>query len=241
MKFQGMTERPDKSVLIATAAYWMLMLFMIPIVLIYFTYGFHEEDAILGWVEIVYHVVNLIAVSYIFREHLSDCWLSVQLHTKKVLLTALVGVVAAVLLSEMVSFVGQFLLPVPEVAYNAAPLVELELFLFPKMLAQSQPLLGTLVIVSSSVTVACLLYATGFSPACCRRPWLGYVVVIGMLILHRNFFYYTVGTAELAVSMFLMQLPIHLIACATYHYTDSIWTPIFMLAALNLLGCVGII
>ena len=241
MKMPEMTEHPEKRVLIATGAYCMLMFFMIPIVLLFLTTGFHQEDQVLSWVQLGYHVVNIFALAYIFRDHLSDCWTMVQLQTKKVLLTALAGVAAAVILVLIIRVVGPLVIEVPELAVNSVPVVELELFLFPKQLAQTQPVLGTIVVVCSSVSVACLLYGTGFAPACSNRSWLGYLVVIGVLILHRNFYYYTVGTVEQAVSAFIVQLPIHLVACMTYHYTDSIWTPIFMLAGVNLLGCLGVI
>lgn len=241
MKLPEMTERPEKRVLITAGAYWLMMLFLIPIVLIYFTIGFHENDKVLGWVQIIYHVINLVCVIFIFKDHLYDCWLTVQLQTKKVILTALVGVIASVFLLKIGKLLGPLFLPMFGMAANGVPMVELELFLFPKYLVEVHSLLGTLVVVSASVTVACLLYGLGFSAACSHRSWLGYVVVTGVLILHRCFFYYTVGTVDVAASAFWVQLPVHLLACAAYHYTDSIWTPIFMLAVLNLLGCVGVV
>ena len=43
------------------------------------------------------------------------------------------------------------------------------------------------------------------------------------------------GEAALVLSGYLVNLPIHLLACWSYQKTDNVWTPIFSLAATNLL------
>ena len=237
MKIPMMTERPEKRVLITTGAYWMMMLFLIPIVLLYFMYGFYENDVVLGWVQILYHAVNLVCTIFIFKDHLCDGWFVVQLNKKKLLTTVMVCATVCIVLSGVISRVAGPMLPDPNCAWAAIPSVELELFLFAGDLAATHPVFGTLSVVSAALSVSCLLYGLGFSAPCSYRPWLGYVVVILVLALHRCFFYYTVGTVDVALSMFWVQLPIHLVACMAYHYTDTIWAPIFLHGILNLVGC----
>ena len=46
------------------------------------------------------------------------------------------------------------------------------------------------------------------------------------------------GNAPFVLSGYLVQLPVHLLACWAYQKTDNVWTPLFTLAATNLLASI---
>lgn len=241
LKTYTMTERPDKRTLITTGCYWFVAFFLFPIFLLYLVYGFQENSAVLGWVQICYYGINAICAFFIFRDHLTDGWFTLQIGVKKVLTTVLacVGIFLALYAGLMLLGTG---IPVLANMQYAVPVTELELLLMPGDLVRVNPLFGTLsVVLFTPLTVSCLLYGLGFSPACNAHPGLGYGVVLAVLALHRALNYYTTGTIELENMMYAVQLPAHLLACAAYHRTDTILSPILFHMILNLLSCLIIV
>ena len=236
MKMPELSDCPEKRTLIITGSYWFLMFFMIPIVLIYCMDGFYNNQKVMAAVDIVYHFINLVCAFLIFREYLIDSWLTVQIQKKKFIKTVSLGALFCVGFMRIMRPLAMLLYTEGDTAWQSLPIVEMELFVSTEGLILLHPVFGTLSVVGASLTVSCLLYGLGFATPCYRRPWLGYVVMFGVLLLHRSLFYYTVGSVQQAVAMFLTQLPIHIAACIAYHYADTIWAPIFIHAILGLAG-----
>ena len=80
-----------------------------------------------------------------------------------------------------------------------------------------------------------LFYTVGFAPMCCRKPWLGYLMVTVLLLLPPAFDILWRGNGEYVITVFLLQLPMHLIACWAYQMADSVWAPLVTLASFNLI------
>ncbi len=241
LKTYTMTERPDKRTLITTGCYWFVAFFLLPIFLLYLTYGFYEEAPVLGWVQICYYGINAICTFFIFRDHLTDGWFTLQIGVKKVLYTVLAC--AGIFLA---AFAVILLLGTQVPAFmdmqHAIPVSELELLLMPADLVRTHPLFGTLsLVLLTPLTVSCLLYGLGFAPACNVHPGLGYAVVLAVLALHRALNYYTTGTIELENMLYWVQLPAHLLACVAYHRTDTILAPVLFHMVINLLSCLLIL
>lgn len=244
LKTYTMTERPDKRTLITTGSYWLVAFFLLPIFLLYLTIGFHQDSQVLGWVQFCYYAVNGVCTFFIFREHLEDSWLTFRIDTKKILTTVFVCVGICIVFYTVVLMVGRFVPGFALLEYfsYALPVSELELMMSPLQLVEANPVFGTLsLVLFTPLTVSCLLYGLGFSPACNVHPVLGYVVAALVLGLHRALNYYTVGTIELEQILYMVQLPSHLLACICYHRTDSVIAPILFHGIVNLLVCLYIL
>lgn len=239
-----MVERPDKRTLITTGCYWFVAFFLLPIFLLYLTVGFHQESKVLSWVQFCYYAINALCSFFIFKEHLVDGWLTFRIEPKKTLVTVLTCLGIFIVLLTVLMLLGMFV-PGLEVLLNmqnAVPVSELELMMSPMQLTQANKIFGTLsLVLFTPLTVSCLLYGLGFSPACNVHPVLGYVSLLAVLALHRSLNYYTVGTIELENMMYAVQLPAHLLACVAYHRTETIFAPILFHMLLNLLTCVLIL
>lgn len=104
------------------------------------------------------------------------------------------------------------------------PIVELDVFAFPRDWVQDVPLWATLCnLLLTPVTTACLFYATGFAPTANRKPWLAYLVVALVLLFPRACNAFNFDSLSIELILYLAQLPIHWAACWAYQKTDTIW------------------
>jgi len=161
--------------------------------------------------------------------------MGLQIGLKSILLTALIAL--ALMLGWM--------LVVPDVliALDIDPFISLDMFPVAPMavmetsgfMVMNNPLFGTLCMTLLVPFSVCgMFYATGFAPACCRKPWLGYLCVTIVLLLPALFEIAWRGRSEYLIPEYLIRMPVHLVACWSYQKTDNIWTPIFALSAFNL-------
>lgn len=240
MKIPAMTDRPDKRMLICAGAYWLVCFLLEPIFLLYLVYGYYDDAVVLGWVQMVYYVINAVCTVFIFKHHIADGFFTLQVEPKRFWTTI------ALCLGLFFGFMGlawviSLVLPIFGIFaefFTVLPAVELEVFMMPAQLVQTHPLLGTLcVTLAAPITISGLVYGLGFAPACEKDPLLGYAVGIGILILHRNMNYYTTGTIPLEMTLFVCQLPMHLCGFIAYHRTNSIWGPMVFLSISNLISC----
>ena len=239
-----MNERPEKRALITAGCYWFVAFFLLPVFLLYLINGFQNNESVLGWVQILYYFLNALCSFFIFREHLADGLFALRFDTKKVITTVLTCAGIFLVLLCGLLLLGTYVPALAWLGYlqNAVPVSELEWILMPATLVQVNPLFGTLsLVLFTPLTVSCLLYGLGFSPACNVHPLLGYGVLLAVLALHRCLNYYSPGTIELENMMFLIQLPAHLLACVAYHRTESILAPILFHMLINLLTCILIL
>ena len=85
------------------------------------------------------------------------------------------------------------------------------------------------------IAVVGLFYVVGFAPMCCRKPWLGYLAVTILLMLPAAFDILWRGGAALVIATYILNLPMHLIACWSYQKADTVWAPLTVLSIFNLI------
>ncbi len=167
-------------------------------------------------------LIDLVVMFLIYRQYLSDALLTFQMEWKSCLKTIAIGVGIAAVVSGIICIFTGF--PVPTG----------DLFLqFPTYYFAFGLVPGILVLVIlMPVAFCCLFHATFFGGLCGQRPWLAYPLVAAvLLILH--------WLSDHALSgfpgVYLSMLPTHLCACWVYQKTNTIWSSIILVAAVNLL------
>ena len=240
--FPPLYDRPEKFMPFAALGYWLFAFVLIPLFFPLLGDGLWTDRQFASWLEFAYHTVNALVMASMFKSYLVDSFLNVQLDLGKffktvgfalLLMMPLVVWVYAVLLPLMYS-VSNF--PIPYVVLDAYPINELVVAISASLMVQELPLFGTLChVLFAPVAVVCLFYAVGFAPMCCRKPWLGYLTVTILLMLPGAFDILWRGQADMTIAIYLMQLPIHLLACWTYQKADTVWAPIATLSVFNLI------
>ena len=230
-------DRPVSSV-IGIIVCWIVSFFVVPFFLIPFAWG-GVWGSVQGssWVEIIYQILKAGVVVMLLKEFLSESFFFMQTDAKRCIGHAALAValMIAVVAVEMVWLVSQGM----QIPYllNAFPLVEMAATFTPGYLAYVNPIFGTISLVLAAPISTCgLLYVVGFAPACSKKTWLGYLCIAVVILIPALIGVMWQTDMALAMDMYLLQLPVHLIACWAYQRTDNIWTPIFALAILNLLS-----
>lgn len=235
--FPDMYNRISGGHIFCIISYCIFGLVLLPGAMPYIADGFYDNDLVLSWLELIYHVINSIVLILILRDALKDAFLDLRFSIKSTLLTVLIAV-APMLVWIWVA---------PDVVMNFSgngyfSLISLDVFpvsppssmMTPGFLVTSNPLFGTLIMTLLVPFSVCgLYYATAFAPACCKKSWLGYLCVTVALLLAVLFDNRWQWNPEV-MSQFLMILPVHLLACWTYQKTDNIWSPIMTLGIFNL-------
>lgn len=235
-----MLDQPDKYAVGGAAAYGLFSYVLIPFVLYWVAFGFNSDPDFCFIGQLVHHCINFFVAVWLFREYLSDAFLTVRTETKMVL-----QAVRRPICEIIIYFIGLwFVLPRFELSFffnamlGALPIGEVDLLIFGADFIAISPLLGSLVMVLlTPITTTCLYYAMGFAPVCYRKPRLAYVVVALVLAIPRVINSILFWSAEQEFAIYLGQLPIHLLACRAYHQSDTVWAPIFCLGVANLIAC----
>ena len=228
--FPDMYDRPGNWMPAVAIGYWLFAFWFNPFWLPFVGDGFWDDPRTASWLDIVYHIINAVAIVAIFKNYALESFFNVQLDTKKFFKT--VGVAALVMLALATEL---YLSPVPMVA-DAYPISEMSgIAVTPGLMVSAQPVFGTLChVLITPIAVAGLFYVPVFAPMCCRKPWLGYVMVTLALAIPSAFDILWRGQVDMVIPLFLLNLPIHLIACWSYQKTDTVWAPIATLSIFNL-------
>ena len=227
--FPEMYDRPDKGMAVAVILYGFIAFILIPVVVVILGLQVWTDQVALGGVELVYHVFNGFIAAAMFKSYLGESFYNVQLFPKKFWKTVAIGSLIMLTIALELQFAQGFLTP------NAYPINELPITMVSGLVIQNLPIWGTLChVIFAPFAVACLYYATGFAPFTCKKPWLGYLIVPIALIIPLALDINWRGGADYKLYVYFLQLPIHLIACWSYHKADTIWAPITCLAIFNL-------
>jgi len=109
-----------------------------------------------------------------------------------------------------------------------------DLFLhFPTNVMAAIPLVNLIfLVVLAPVAFCCMFHVTFFGGLCGERPWLAYPLVALVLVALHYF-----GNHDFALfpSVCLCMLPTHLLGCWVYQKTNTVWSSIILVAAVNLL------
>lgn len=237
-----MIERPEKQAIVATIFYGFFGFLVFPFILRMMLSDSWNNMQWRAWFEFGCHLLHFLFALVVFHRLLLDSFLTVQVDVKGVLGTAALGVAMIFLVSGFILLAA--ILSGLELFVNAAdwmlPIFENELVTMADYLVEDSPVLGLICLaVLAPVGVSCIFYAVSFAPACEDHPLLAYLVVAVVLAIPRVFNVLLFQPVSHELTMYLFQLPLHWIACWTYQKTDTIWTPITVLSATNLLCCLG--
>lgn len=238
--FPTLTERPEINNSIAALVYQVVAYYSIPFLLLLLLQGGRDGiKQVAAAVEIGYHGFNFFVALFIFREYLSDTSLSLKQDLKRCMSTIWisVGLIFVVSLVFYNLFSGSFSLWWLS-AHGSLPLTEVELFVLPKDVILTYPVLGTLcMVLLVPITVSCLYYGAVFAPVCYTRPILAYVAMTVFIAFPRYCNAVTFWDPTEQMILYITQLPLHLIACRAYQKTDSIWVPIAIHTIVNFFAC----
>jgi hypothetical protein len=234
-----MYSKPEKSQIFALIPCWFWVFVLVPMFMPFLGLGIWEQAEISVWLEISYHVVNGCAMSVIMRSYLKDEWFmvttNVRHYLKHVLLTVGLIVGAEFLLLGTLFYCGFNIndmlewLPVTEMSVSHTPLAAIEF----------APIFGAIALsVFAPISICALFYCLGFAPICNKKPWLAYLCIGIITLIPPIIDILWRGDAALVLSGYLVQLPIHLLACWSYQKTDNVWTPMVSLAITNLLASI---
>lgn len=230
---------PDKQIYISTLIYSIVSFFTFPFLLLLFSINV-EDEAILVWYELVYHIINFVFVFKFFREYLTDAY-DLFIARKNdiffIVKTAVLAILAVIGLWYLLAKLTKWT-PFTIALLGSLPLSEMDIFLLSADIAYLNPIPGTIAMVLLSPMIcSCIYYSVAFVPAYNVRPWLGYLLVALLLAFPRCCNAFTHWDPATELVLYLAQLPIHLIACWSYQKADSIYAPILVLTITNLLAC----
>lgn len=241
--FPYMTDRPETGLVIAGFVYWFLGYCFVPFGIVLITAGLDPITAQLvrAWLEIAYHFVNGVIVVCIMYRYLSESFYKVTLHKK-----SFIGTVAAacgLMLAAAAAGWGVMALSGRAAdTFHAFPVVDQNIFLMTDTTLTTLPIPGALcMVLLTPVAVSCMFYAIGFAPSACKRTWLGYVMVTFVFIIFHLFEYCWHLDFATVLTIFLLRLPVHLIACWSYQKTNTVWAPIVSLSVFNILASLAYI
>lgn len=227
--FPPMDDRPEKWMPAAVLGYWIFAFSIIPVWLPLITDGFWGDRQFNAWLDIIYHAVNAVVVVAILKGYAGESLLEVQLYPQKFLKTVGIAVLLMLVLALSLYFLlGDYL-------WNFYPIQEMTIAAAPGVMVDELPVLGVLChVVLTPIAVTGLFYAGIFAPLCCRKTWLGYLGITLLLMIPCVLEVLWRGMSWYVIPTYLLQLPMHLIACWSYQKTNTVWAPVATLAIFNL-------
>ena len=233
-----MYDAPPATLAVVCTMAGLFSVTITPLVITLLMIGSYGNSTITAWFEIGHHICNVLLLFMGYRGYLAESFLNVQVYTDKLISTIAIAV-GAILILALTSFTFHLFLGERWLAFGILPLSETELLLLNSDLIYLKPLWGTLCLVLvAPFTISCMYYGGGFAVACSHHPWLGYLVVSAVIAIPRLSNAFTYSSFAEEFQLYLVQLPVHLIACWSYQKTDTIWTPIFTLMIVNLISCI---
>lgn len=237
--FPSMNSKPEKIQIFAMIPSWLWVFVLLPMFMPFLGLGIWEQVELSVWLEIGYHVANGIVMLWIMAGYLKEEWFmvttSLRYYLKHIALTAgLIAGVEAVLLGalHLCGFDVTNML-------NCLPVVEMYVSQTPLLLIKLEPILGPIILsVFVPISICALFYCFGFAPVCYKKPWLGYLCIAVVTLIPPIIDIIWRGEADLVLSGYIVQLPIHLLACWSYQKTDNVWTPLGTLAVFNLFASI---
>ena len=228
--FPIMLDEPEAHSIATGVAYWVLAFFLCPAFLSLSTITTAHQPYYV-WLEIGYHVLNFLVVFFTFFRYLKDAFFLVQVNTKQVLGTA-VSCAAVIIFIKLAIWIIAAMSKnalFAQVAVGSFLTTEADLLYYSTAVLTEQPLWGTLcLILLEPFIISCLFYATAFAPICTSRPLLAYLAVTVLFLLLNLVLAFCLWSLEVQLAIYLVQLPVHLIACWAYQKTDTVWTPILI-------------
>ena len=233
-----MADCPKKKAQYACISFCSFSFAVFPVVLSFFGIGYKVSIEAQIWMAIGYHILNFLAAVCIFFGYMKESFLNVWLSPGKFLKAVGIGSLLMVAVAVLAFFAGIFL-ESTVIAYCGLPVTEMDLFAFSYVLVLEKPIVGFICMVLLTPFAASLLYyASRFAPICNSRPRFAYIMTAIFLAIPHIINALTFWLWSEQLIMYLVRLPIHLIACRIYHKTDTVWAPIAAHMVVNLIACV---
>lgn len=242
--FPVMNDRPETPTVMAGFVYAILSFWTFPFLLLLLINDSLNNSTAVSWCEIAYHGINFVVVISLFRSYLADSFFNVEMNLKPFLRTMAVsvGLMIALVAGALAVYAISGSFAAYSLAFNTLPIAEMELFAMSGNLVYYNPIFGTICLVLIvPFTISLIYYATGFAPACNKHPLRGYLIVALVIAIPRILNAVTFWDPAEELTLYLSQLPFHLIACWAYQKTDTVWAPIFTHMAANLLASILIL
>lgn len=231
------SDYPTKGRVYASAGYCFFGFGLGPLLLTFFGVGFELTVAEEIWAQIIFYIVNAVAAICIFRRYLWDSFsYYVQLYFREFIARVADGVVLTLMVAGVVYGIGTWAKS-PLAMQGVLPIVEVNLFALPSAIIENHLILGMICMVFiTPFSTSLLYYATGFARTCSHNPVRAYLLMAFILAIPGIVNALTFWPWEEEIILYLVQLPIHLIACRTYQKADTIWAPIVSHMIVNLLA-----
>lgn len=227
--FPIMNDAPEKGMHFALLAYWLIAFEVVPTFIPLLSDGYWNNLPVISWFEIAYHVLNGVVILIMLKPYLADSFLNVQLDPKRFfMIVGLSALVMLVLAAGVHYFMGRM-------AVDFYPVTERIVALTSGLMVQNRPIFGTICCsLFTPFAVVGLFYVSVFAPVCRHNGWLGYIVVAVFMAVPSVLEILWRGNGVYTGLTFLLQLPMHWIACWTYQKADTVWAPVATLAVFNL-------
>lgn len=233
-------ECPEKVHIIIGYLYGVLCFCSMPFLVLLTSMDLWQDAKVLTWYELVYHILNFCVCIGIFREFLQDSFFLFGINRKKIFSTVRIAVLAMLLVVGIwyVLYKITNFYPLLYGIYGTLPLSEMDILSLGSDIVFANPIVGLVImVILSPLVCSCLYYAIGFAPAFNVRPWLGYVVIAIVVALPRICNGLTHWNPVDQALLYCVQLPLHMVACWSYHKAENIFAPILTLMTANLLAC----
>lgn len=237
--FPSMTSKPETIQIFAIIPCWLWVFVLLPMFMPFLGLGLWEQWELSVWLEIGYHVANGLLMLAIIFSYLKEEWFMVTTdvshYLKHVILT--VGLIAG---AELLLLGTLFICGVNiDDMLECLPIVEMSVSHTPLFTVELQPIYGTIALsVFAPISICALFYCLGFAPICYHKPWLAYLCVAVITLIPPVIDILWRGEAAFVLGGYLVQLPVHLLACWSYQKTDNVWTPLLSLVITNLLASI---
>lgn len=237
--FPSMTSKPETIQIFAIIPCWIWVFVLLPMFMPFLGLGLWEQWELSVWLEIGYHVANGLLMLVIIFSYLKEEWFMVTTdvshYLKHVILT--VGLIAG---AELLLLGTLFICGVNiDDMLECLPIVEMSVSHTPLFTVELQPIYGTIALsVFAPISICALFYCLGFAPICYHKPWLAYLCVAAITLIPPVIDILWRGEAAFVLGGYLVQLPVHLLACWSYQKTDNVWTPLLSLVITNLLASI---
>ena len=237
--FPSMTSKPETIQIFAIIPCWLWVFVLLPMFMPFLGLGLWEQWELSVWLEIGYHIANGLLMLVIIFSYLKEEWFMVTIdvshYLKHVMLT--VGLIAG---AELLLLGTLFICGVNiDDMLECLPIVEMSVSHTPLFTVELQPIYGTIALsVFAPISICALFYCLGFAPICYHKPWLAYLCVAAITLIPPVIDILWRGEAAFVLGGYLVQLPVHLLACWSYQKTDNVWTPLFSLVTTNLLASI---
>lgn len=234
--FPHMYDRPETGLPLLGGMYWGVCFMLVPFVTTLLVRDIYLHLDVISWVDIACYGLNFLVMFGLFFRYLKDSFFNVRFHFKGFVIAVAISVGLMLLLSMRLFLWG--LEQDLENVLCAYPISETSVLLPASVVVLKLPVPGMIcMVILAPVTVSCLFYGTVFAPVCTERRAMAYLAVAGALLLPRLFNGWWLGDWSYELSIYFLQLPLHLFACWAYQKADTIWAPIAAHSINNLVMC----